>query len=64
MGNPTGALIVMLLGTAALVAGIVLGILLYRLDRRDVAGRGDELAHRRGGAAAARLQRDRRSRAA
>ena len=35
MGNPTGAALVIVLGLLALGAGIVLGVLLYRLDRRE-----------------------------
>ena len=35
MGNPTGAVLVILLGLMALGAAIILGVLLYRLDRRE-----------------------------
>ena len=42
MGDSAGAALVILLGLAALGAGFVLGVLLYRLDRRE---RGDVLTH-------------------
>jgi hypothetical protein len=35
MGNSTGAALVIILGLLALGGGVVLGVLLYRLDRRE-----------------------------
>ena len=60
MGNPTGAALVIILGLLALGAGVVLGVLLYRLDRQE---RGTVVEHR-DGRDAATSRDDRRRRAA
>ena len=64
MGLSTGALIVVFLGVAALVAGIVLGVLLYRLDRREGAVRNEVPQHRRRDEVAANSHQVRRPHAA
>jgi hypothetical protein len=61
MGDSAGAALVILLGLAALVAGFVFGVLLYRLDRRE---RGEVLSPQEPRDAAAAPQDERRRHAA
>jgi hypothetical protein len=63
MGDPAGAALVVMIGVTALVAGFVLGVLLYRLDR-DAHGEVVTHARRRETSASAPPRGDRRPRAA